>query len=122
MVGEKMISSAVNRARAARREESGFTLIELLIVIVILGILAAIVVFSVNGITNKGNTAACQSTVSEIDVAYEAAVAQGTATSTAVNVSTLAAYFHNGAPTKVTNAAGTVVTLTTVAAADAIAC
>ncbi|MCW2857741.1 MAG: hypothetical protein JWR52_3356 [Marmoricola sp.] len=110
--------NAVNRAR---KSESGFTLIELLIVIVILGVLAAIVVFSVSNITNKGDKAACQSTVAEIDTAYEAAVAQGTATSTAVNVSTLGAYFHAGvAPTTVTNTAGTTVTLTTVAAADAL--
>ena len=41
------------------RQEEGFTLIELLIVIIILGVLAAIVVFSVSGITNKGSSAAC---------------------------------------------------------------
>ncbi len=61
--------SAVNRAR---RSESGFTLIELLIVIVILGILAAIVVFSVKGITNKGNIAACKADVETVTVAEEA--------------------------------------------------
>ena len=38
----------------AREEESGFTLIELLIVIVILGILAGVVIFSVGGITDTG--------------------------------------------------------------------
>lgn len=61
--------SAVNRAR---KSESGFTLIELLIVIVILGILAAIVVFSVRGITNKGNVAACKADVETVTVAEEA--------------------------------------------------
>ncbi len=64
------------RARAARRGEQGFTLIELLIVIVILGILAAIVVFSVRGITDRGDTAACKTTISEVDVAVEAYYAQ----------------------------------------------
>ena len=44
----------LQQLRAARKNESGFTLIELLIVIVILGILAAIVVFSVQGITDRG--------------------------------------------------------------------
>ncbi|RNL62391.1 prepilin-type N-terminal cleavage/methylation domain-containing protein [Nocardioides marmoriginsengisoli] len=118
-----MLRSAVNRARAGRRDEAGFTLIELLIVIVILGILAGIVVFSVAGITDKGDKAACKSTIASIDTAYEAAYAQGTATSTAVNVSTLGAFFHGGtAPTTVKNGAGTTVTLTTVAAADAIVC
>ncbi len=39
----------IDRLQAARREDRGFTLIELLIVIIILGILAAVVVFSVRG-------------------------------------------------------------------------
>jgi general secretion pathway protein G len=56
--------------------ENGFTLIELLIVIVILGILAAIVVFSVSGITSKGTTSACQTDVKIIDTAAEAFYAQ----------------------------------------------
>ena len=78
---------ALERARA-RRADEGFTLIELLIVIVILGILAAIVIFSVSGITSKGDTAACKSQVASIDTAYEAAVAQGQ-TAKAVNIEDL---------------------------------
>ena len=111
--------SAVKRARES---ESGFTLIELLIVIVILGVLAAIVVFSVNGITNKGYKASCQATVASIDTAYEAAIAQGSLTATqAQTISNLGAFFHSGtAPTSVTNTAGNPVTLTTVSAADAL--
>ncbi len=61
--------SAVNRAR---KSESGFTLIELLIVIVILGILAAIVVFSVRGITDRGTQSACKANVATINTAVEA--------------------------------------------------
>ena len=38
----------------------GFTLIELLIVIVILGILSTVVVFAVQGITNKGQGNSCK--------------------------------------------------------------
>ena len=71
-----MLSSAVNRARAARREESGFTLIELLIVIVILGILAGIVVFSVRGINDRGTASACKSNIKSSQVAVEAYYAQ----------------------------------------------
>ena len=56
--------------------EDGFTLIELLIVIVILGILAAIVVFSVAGVTSKGTASACKSDVKAVDVAAEAMYAQ----------------------------------------------
>ncbi|GAC1384334.1 MAG: hypothetical protein NVSMB48_19280 [Marmoricola sp.] len=70
-----MLQRSVERARA-RRSDEGFTLIELLIVIVILGILAAIVVFSVSGITDKGAKSACQAEVSTVDTAIEAFYAQ----------------------------------------------
>ena len=66
----------LERIRRARRDESGFTLIELLIVIVILGILAAIVVFAVNGIQNRGAAAACKADVETVTVAAEAYDAQ----------------------------------------------
>jgi len=39
--------------------DRGFTLVEMLIVIVILGILAAVTVFAVRGITNEGDETAC---------------------------------------------------------------
>ena len=57
--------------------EGGFTLIELLIVIVILGILAAVVVFAVGGISDKGKSAACKSDVKNVEVAQEAYYAGG---------------------------------------------
>jgi len=60
------------RIQAARESESGFTLVELLIVIVILGVLAGIVVFSVQGITGRGAKAACLSDVASVQVASEA--------------------------------------------------
>lgn len=56
----------------ARDEESGFTLIELLIVIVILGILAGVVIFSVGGVTDTGNVAACKTDLKTVSVAVEA--------------------------------------------------
>jgi general secretion pathway protein G len=56
----------------AREEESGFTLIELLIVIVILGVLAGVVIFSVGGITDKGEVAACKTDLKTVAVAVEA--------------------------------------------------
>ena len=58
--------------RKKRSREGGFTLIELLIVIVILGILAAIVVFAVGGITDRGNQSACKSDLKNVEVAQEA--------------------------------------------------
>jgi prepilin-type N-terminal cleavage/methylation domain-containing protein len=66
----------LERIRKARRDESGFTLIELLIVIVILGILAAIVVFAVNGIQDRGTASACKADVETVTVAAEAYDAQ----------------------------------------------
>ena len=52
--------------------EHGFTLIELLIVIVVLGILAAIVVFSLTGVTGQSTQAACTSNGKTIEVAADA--------------------------------------------------
>jgi prepilin-type N-terminal cleavage/methylation domain-containing protein len=49
----------------------GFTLIELLIVIVILGILSTVVVFAVQGITNKGQGASCSADKNTLQVAVE---------------------------------------------------
>jgi general secretion pathway protein G len=62
----------MRRSALRRTADAGFTLIELLIVIVILGILAAIVVFSVKGLTDKGDKAACNAEVATVDTAEEA--------------------------------------------------
>ncbi len=62
----------LQRLRAARKNESGFTLIELLIVIVILGILAAIVVFAVGAFNDRGEEAACQADLKSVEIAVEA--------------------------------------------------
>ena len=45
-------------AMRRRREQAGFTLIELLVVIAILGILSAVVVFAVKGVSDKGKSSA----------------------------------------------------------------
>jgi general secretion pathway protein G len=83
-----MLSSAY-KARAARRNgEQGFTLIELLIVIVILGILAAIVVFAVSGITDRGKTSACKADVETVTTASEAFYAQNASYATAIDDAT----------------------------------
>jgi prepilin-type N-terminal cleavage/methylation domain-containing protein len=69
----------LHRIREAKKNEHGFTLIELLIVIVILGILAAIVVFSISGVTDRGKTSACKADKKTVEVAGEAYYAQNSA-------------------------------------------
>lgn len=59
-----------------KKQDEGFTLIELLIVIVILGILATVVVFSVRGITDQGKESACAADAKTLEVAIEAYYAQ----------------------------------------------
>ncbi len=57
-------------------QDKGFTLVELLIVIVILGILATITVFAVRGITDQGQTSACDADQKTLQTAVEAYYAQ----------------------------------------------
>ena len=64
------------RKSKAAAGEGGFTLIELLVVIIILGILAAVVVFAVGGVGDKGQTASCKIDTRTIRTAEEAYLAQ----------------------------------------------
>jgi len=102
------------RIRAARENESGFTLIELLIVIVILGVLAGIVVFSVSGITNRGDAAACKASVKTVQVAQEAYFAKTTPGAYAASVDALvtAGLISAPAPTDVATTTSGAVTHT----------
>ena len=59
-----------------KKNDEGFTLIELLIVIVILGILAAVVVFAVGGITDSGQNSSCKAELKTVETAIEAYRAQ----------------------------------------------
>lgn len=54
------------------RGDGGFTLIELLVVIVVLGILAAVVVFAVGGITDRGKSSSCKTELATVQTAIEA--------------------------------------------------
>ena len=60
--------------------QKGFTLVELLVVIVILGILAAVVVFAVGGSTDKAQENACAAEKSTAEAAIEAYAAKNDGT------------------------------------------
>lgn len=56
-----------------KNNQKGFTIVELLIVIVVIGILAAITIVAFNGIQNRGKTASGQSAANTIIKKAEAA-------------------------------------------------
>jgi len=67
-----MYQRLLKSRQEARRNEGGFTLIELLIVIVVLGILAAIVVFGVGTFRQDATDAAKAANCKTVNVAAEA--------------------------------------------------
>src|SRR3954468_19255524 len=56
----------------AKRNEEGFTLIELLIVIIVLGILAAIVVFAIGSTRKDSVASACKTNFKAVELSAEA--------------------------------------------------
>jgi prepilin-type N-terminal cleavage/methylation domain-containing protein len=67
-----MQNPGVQLNRRRRPGEQGFTLIELLVVIAVLAILAAIVLFNVVGVTNRGSNNACDTDAKTVQTALDA--------------------------------------------------
>jgi general secretion pathway protein G len=96
----------INRLAAKKREEEGFTLIELLIVIIILGILAAVVVFGVSAFRDDSVKNACKTDAKSVEVAAQAWLAKnGTGTPTMTTLTGTPQYLKT-APNTVKTTAG----------------
>ena len=74
--------SRINRQVRDGRKDEGFTLIELLIVIVVLGVLAAVVVFALASVTGNAHQSACRADAKTIETAVGAYNAQNSASIT----------------------------------------
>jgi len=86
----------IQERRKSGDAELGFTLIELLIVIVVLGILAAIVVFSLTGVSGQSKTAACTTDAKSVEVAADAyQAANGSWPSTIDALTGTPSYLHS---------------------------
>jgi len=85
----------LRRVREIRKSDKGFTLIELLITVVILGVLAGIVVFSVANFNDEGVAAACKADQKNVEVASEAYFAKNNHTYAAsINALVTAGYLR----------------------------
>jgi len=88
-----------------KRKDSGFTIVELLVVIVVIGILAAITIVSYTGITSKANTAANQQNANSVASAAESVNAETGIFPTVYTLATSAGAINSSvakAPTTIT--------------------
>ncbi len=69
-------SSPLAPARPRSLDDRGFTLVEILIVIVVIGLLSVVVVFSVRGIVDRGQRSSCDADAKTLIGAGEAYLAE----------------------------------------------
>jgi prepilin-type N-terminal cleavage/methylation domain-containing protein len=74
--------------RWINRESKGFTLVELLIVIAILGVLAAVVLPNVTGLTGEGETEAAKAELVTLQTAMDTMMAKNSLTSVTATAAT----------------------------------
>lgn len=85
-----------NTVSRRRHGQAGFTLIELLVVIAVLAILAAIVLFNVVGVTNRGKSSACATDVKTFQSAVDAAIGDALSGGSTATAAALTAGSMNG--------------------------
>ena len=85
----------MKRRHSGEGSQYGFTLIELLIVIVVLGILAAIVVFSLTGVSGQSKQAACTADAKSVEIAADAFQAKNSAYPTNIATDLVPDYLHS---------------------------
>jgi prepilin-type N-terminal cleavage/methylation domain-containing protein len=98
--------------RASGESEGGFTLIELLIVIIVLGILAAIVIFSLTGVSGQSQVAACNTDAKSVQTAVQAYETQNSGNPPANMAALVGTYLHQ-APSATTTSQGYAISLDT---------
>ena len=87
----------IQRERVAgERDDSGFTLIELLIVIVVMGILAAVVIFALGGVSKNSAVSACNTDAKSVQLAVGAFQTENPTYTTALTSTILTSTGNSG--------------------------